>query len=70
MKKQPWKITEDKYLENKNIYYETLFTLANGYMGARGLHEEGFSGDPQETYPGTYIAGVYDAFEEDWEISA
>ncbi|MBI2264915.1 MAG: glycoside hydrolase family 65 protein [Armatimonadetes bacterium] len=35
---------------------ESLFTLANGYMGTRGAPEEGGRG----TLSGTYLAGVFD----------
>ncbi|TXK68102.1 glycoside hydrolase family 65 protein [Paenibacillus sp. N3.4] len=61
----PWKIVEKDYEPEKNIYYETNFTLANGYMGLRGCLEEGFNKE-METYPGNYIAGVFDNFEGDY----
>jgi len=57
----PWKVCEKDYQPNHNIYYESNFTLGNGYMGARGCLEEGFT-DEKETYLGTYIAGIYDNF--------
>jgi len=51
-----WLITEEDYHPEKNQFYETLFTLANGYVGARGSLEQG----SQTGSPGTYFAGVYD----------
>lgn len=56
-----WDIREEGYQKEHNLYFESIFTLANGYMGARGRLEEGFS-EEMETYPGTYIAGVYDNY--------
>lgn len=53
----------NNYIIEKNIYpktdeeklrYETLFHVANGYMGLRGSIEENCA------HPGTYINGVYD----------
>jgi len=62
LKPDPWEIREAPYQPDLNIYFETNFTLGNGYMAARGRLEEGF-GEEMETYPGTYIAGVFDHFE-------
>lgn len=55
----PWAITEESILEEKIQFYETLFTLGNGYLGSRGVLEEGH----KRSYPGTYLAGVYDKSE-------
>ncbi len=60
-----WEVTEAVYQPERNLYYETNFTLANGYMGLRGLPEEGFFPE-EDTYPGAYIAGVYDGFDGDY----
>lgn len=38
---------------------ESLFTLANGYLGVRGCFEEGYDTEAS-TIRGTYINGVYD----------
>ncbi|MFA6293843.1 MAG: hypothetical protein WC637_18790, partial [Victivallales bacterium] len=35
---------------------ESIFTLANEYMGTRGNFEEGYGG---QTMPGCYIGGIY-----------
>ncbi|QAV33223.1 kojibiose phosphorylase [Fervidobacterium changbaicum] len=50
-----WTVVRDKYAAEKNLVYETLFTLANGYMSLRGREE--FS---KVTMKGTYVAGVFD----------
>ena len=42
IKPTPWDIREEGYQKEHNLYFESNFTLANGYMGARGLLEEGF----------------------------
>lgn len=34
-----WCITEDSYCSEKNLQYESLFALSNGYLGIRGAHE-------------------------------
>ena len=57
----PWEVVEEGWQEENNLYFETNFTLGNGYMGARGLLEEGFHRE-KETYPGLYLSGVYDNF--------
>jgi kojibiose phosphorylase len=51
-----WLVHQDRYEPELNRVHETTFTLANGYMGTRGLLEEG---TPNE-YPGNFIAGVFD----------
>ena len=63
IKPTPWDIREEGYQKEHNLYFESNFTLANGYMGARGLLEEGFP-EEMETYPGLYIAGVYDHYND------
>lgn len=52
----PWKLTEDHVPDEDMHVHETLFTLGNGYLGSRGVFEEGLPG----SYAGTYLAGVYD----------
>ncbi len=51
-----WLIVEDGYHPDRNDFHETIFTLANGYVGTRGALEEG----SQTSCPGTYFAGVFD----------
>jgi len=55
---EPWAVTERSYQPELNEFHETIFHLANGYMGVRATPEEGFSG--QGTQPGTYVASIYD----------
>jgi Trehalose and maltose hydrolases (possible phosphorylases) len=51
-----WVVSEH-CIDRENLrFQETIFTLGNGYLGARGILEEGYV----EGYAGTYIAGVYD----------
>ena len=62
---EDWLILEDKIDESNLRFQETIFTLGNGYIGSRGILEEGHS----KGYAGTYIAGVYDRGEgESYEI--
>lgn len=62
---EDWLILEDKINESKLRFQETIFTLGNGYIGSRGILEEGHS----KGYAGTYIAGVYDRGEgQSYEI--
>ena len=53
---EEWLILEDKINEAKLRFQETILTLGNGYIGSRGILEEGYD----KGYAGTYIAGVYD----------
>ncbi|HOA18087.1 MAG TPA: glycoside hydrolase family 65 protein, partial [Fervidobacterium sp.] len=53
-----WAIERNLYDQNENDVYETLFTLANGYVSFRGVEE--FS---NRKIPGTYLAGVFDKSE-------
>lgn len=51
-----WTISEDRIDKEEMRFQETIFTLGNGYLGSRGILEEGY----EEGYAGTYIAGIYD----------
>ena len=51
-----WDVLEEKYCEHSG-HYESLFALANGYLGTRGATEEGY----RVRIPGTYLAGLFDA---------
>jgi len=51
-----WDVVETKPSANPG-HYESLFTLANGYLGTRGATEEAY----RERTPGTYLAGLFDA---------
>lgn len=50
---------EEGFHRSRLPYWETVFTIGNGYMGLRGSLEEGCEG----SHPGTYIASVYDKGE-------
>lgn len=51
-----WKIIETSFNRNELHHKETVFTLANGYLGVRGSFEEGYTHE----HSGTIINGVYD----------
>ncbi len=51
-----WLIVQKRYRPDETPKYETLFTLANGFMGTRGAYEE----PVPRSHPATYIAGVFD----------
>ncbi len=53
----PWVLTQDGWNPDRNIYYETIFTQSNGYMGIRGYTEE--SNTVADTVREGYLAGVF-----------
>jgi len=53
---EPWNITEETFRPEMNEIAESIFSLANEYMGTRGTFDEGFAG---ETMTGCYIGGIY-----------
>jgi alpha,alpha-trehalose phosphorylase len=58
---QEWGLTETRYDNVKLGQRETVFTVANGYLGLRGNNEEGSA----EAYAhGTFVSG----FHETWDI--
>lgn len=52
-----WKVIENRYDQDKASFYESLFSLGNGYMGARGFHSEEEK-EPHENM--VFVAGVFD----------
>lgn len=57
----PWRIVETRFTPELLQETETVFTVANGYMGMRGCHDEG-----TPTFEnGTYINGFF----ETWPIT-
>jgi len=56
MSPRDWCIVQKGYRPDETLKYETLFTLANGFMGTRGAYEE----TVPQSYPATYFAGVFD----------
>lgn len=59
MAEDSWLISEDQYDVKKNLQFESLFALSNGYMGIRGVHEEG----SRISLPYVYINGIFDKSE-------
>ncbi len=59
----PWKLIYNKFDPEKESLRETLCTLGNGYFGTRGAVAE--TPVSKVHYPGTYIAGVYNALDTD-----
>ena len=54
----PWRLTECRYDRLHLGRNETLFSVANGYLGMRGNVEEG-----RESYAhGTFINGFHETF--------
>jgi trehalose/maltose hydrolase-like predicted phosphorylase len=51
-----WQLSEFPFQPEKLLYYETIFTIGNGYLGTRGSFEEGYEGDT----PATLVHGIYD----------
>ncbi len=56
-KVDPWCIVEEGFVPDYGLVSESVFSLANEYMGARGYFEEGYSGD---RLLGSYFNGVYE----------
>lgn len=55
----PWKLTYNRFDPETENLREALCTLGNGYLGTRGATPE--TAATRVHYPGTYIAGVYNA---------
>lgn len=53
----PWLVSEKGFEKSRSEVSESIFSLANEYMGVRGYFEEGYSG---ETLIGSYFNGVYE----------
>jgi alpha,alpha-trehalose phosphorylase len=60
---EPWRVTENFFMEKEYKFNETIFSLGNGYLGVRGGFEEGFSGSQMN---GTYINGFYEEYPFDY----
>lgn len=56
-----WKIIETDFDIENNYRNETIFSLANGYMGMRGTFEEGYRLPPNQGLEGTFINGFYES---------
>ncbi len=60
-KTDAWKIIEEGFDPEYAEVAESVFSLANGYMGIRGSFEEGYSG---KTLAGNYFNGIYERKEQ------
>lgn len=58
MSDNAWIVREEGVHEETNRNSETLFTLANGYIGMRGDVEEDFPGESSKR--GTFVNGFYE----------
>lgn len=56
-----WIIKQKTYEPDRESYYESIFSLGNGYMGVRGFAEEQQGRKSYELY--TFIAGIFDYFK-------
>jgi len=59
----PWMLSQTGWEPEKNIYYETIFTQSNGYLGIRGYTEE--ANDGVAAFREGYLAGVFAQIHED-----
>jgi maltose phosphorylase len=53
----PWLVTEEGFDPKRARVSESVFSLANEFMGVRGYFEEGYSGDHLQ---GSYFGGLYE----------
>lgn len=53
----PWQISESGFDPGRSEVSESIFSLANEYMGVRGYFEEGYTG---EQLLGSYFNGIYE----------
>lgn len=60
----PWQIREDGFHLERNQVSESIFSLANEFMGVRGYLEEGSSAPSLQ---GTYYNGIYEWGEETYQ---
>jgi len=56
-KVDPWKIVEEGFDPAHGRVAESVFSLGNEFMGARGYFDEGYSGD---RLAGVYLNGVFE----------
>ena len=54
-----WLVEENEFDKAKVNFYETIFTVGNGYLGTRGSLEEGH----EAAWPGTYINQIFDHYD-------
>lgn len=56
-----WQIHETGFDLDTNVLDETLFAQANGYIGLRGAHEEGFDLPAGRSVDGAFLNGFFEA---------
>ena len=56
---EPWTVTEQGFSAENLRENESVFALANGFIGMRGNLEEG-TADGAETIQGSFLNGVFD----------
>ncbi|MBK1877213.1 glycoside hydrolase family 65 protein [Pelagicoccus mobilis] len=56
----PWVVEERGFNEERSEVSESIFALANEFMGVRGSFEEGYSG---QTTQGSFFNGIYESGE-------
>jgi maltose phosphorylase len=56
----PWRIIEEGWSRERNRVSESVFSLANEYMGVRGYAEEGVNA---ESLQGSYFNGIYEEID-------
>ncbi|WP_416306243.1 glycoside hydrolase family 65 protein [Neptunicella sp. SCSIO 80796] len=54
----PWQVSTSEWNNDSAMHQETLFAVANGYLGTRGTMEEQH-GNNHQSCEGTYLNGVY-----------
>jgi trehalose/maltose hydrolase-like predicted phosphorylase len=57
-----WRLTQTGLDRARNVYFETVFSQANGYMGVRGYTEEPLVGTASARE--AYLAGVFSDVDE------
>lgn len=55
MNRRLWQITEYPFHPERHLYYETIFTVGNGYLSTRATFEEGWAND----IPATLVHGIF-----------
>src|SRR5437870_2441590 len=59
----PWLLTQAEWAPERNVYFETIFTQSNGYMGIRGYTEE--TNDGLKSFREGYLGGVFGEIDEE-----
>ncbi len=56
-----WQINETRFDLETSVLDETIFAQANGYIGLRGAHEEGFDLPAGRSVDGAFLNGFFEA---------